>query len=118
MYAVLGLVSLVEVISDRKLPSLPWTEHHGRMDWSRLRGKNLTSWVRTSRRRTGTLLLARPQAITHKLQRIGFKLDKATVQLDVSQISGAGAQDRDASLARPGTPQTGGDGTNPGKKPV
>jgi hypothetical protein len=42
MYTALGLTSLDQVISNRKLR---WAGHVKRMDWSRLPRKFLTSWV-------------------------------------------------------------------------
>jgi hypothetical protein len=92
MYNVLGLTSLDQVISNRKLR---WAGHVRRMDWSRLPRKFLTSWVDAPRcRETGTLLLC-GHDVTCELQLIGFDIDRAAVQLGVWLSWGAAAQDRE-----------------------
>jgi hypothetical protein len=90
MYAALGLTSLDQVISNRKLR---WAWHVRRMDWSRLPHKFLTSWVDAPRCRGRAHSYGHD--LTHELQRVGFNLDRAAVQLGVSQSWGAAAQDRD-----------------------
>jgi hypothetical protein len=93
----LGLTSLDQVISNRKLR---WAGHVRRMDWSRLPRKFLTSWVDAPRCKgrahayghtpTGTTSRA-----SSSWQLIGFNLDRAAVQLGVSPSWGPAAQDRE-----------------------
>jgi hypothetical protein len=81
MYTALGLTSLDQVISNRKL-RLAWHVRLRRMDWSRLPLKFLTSWVDAPRCRGRTHSYGHD--LTRELQLIGFNLDRAAVQLDVS----------------------------------
>ena len=89
-YTALGLTSLDQIISNRKLR---WAGHVRRMDWSRLPRKFLTSWVDAPRSRGRAHSYGHD--LTHELEQIGFNLDRAAVQLGVSQSWGAAAQDRD-----------------------
>jgi hypothetical protein len=90
MYTALGLTSLDQVISNRKLR---WVGHVRRMDWSRLPRKFLTSWVDAPRCR-GRAHSYRHD-LTRELQLIGFHTDRAAVQRGVSPSWGAAAQDRE-----------------------
>jgi hypothetical protein len=94
MYTALGLTSLDQVISNRKLR---WAGHVRRIDWSKLRRKFLTSWVDAPRCRGRAHSYGHD--LTRELQLIGFNLHRTAVQLGVSLSWGAAAQDREKHLA-------------------
>jgi hypothetical protein len=89
MYIGLGLTSLDQVISNRKLR---WAGHV-RMDWSKLPRKILTSWVDAPRCRRRAHSYGHD--LTRELQLIGFNTDRAAVQRGVSPSWGAAAQDKE-----------------------
>jgi hypothetical protein len=91
MYAALGLTSLDQVISIQKLR---WAGHVRRMHWTRLPRKFLTSCVDAPRGRGRTHSYGHD--LSRELQLIGFNMDRAAVELGVSQSWGAAAQDRGA----------------------
>jgi hypothetical protein len=84
MYTALGLTSLDQVISSRKLRR---AGHVRLIDWSRLLRKFLTSWVDAPhcRGRAHSYL----HDLTRELQLIGFNTDRAAVQRGVSPSWGA-----------------------------
>jgi hypothetical protein len=84
MYTALGLTSLNQVISNRKMR---WAGHVRRMDWSRLPRKFITSWVNAPRCRGRAHSYG--HILTRKLQLGGFNLDRMAVQLGVSPSWGA-----------------------------
>jgi hypothetical protein len=90
MYTALGLTSLDQVISNRKLR---WAGHVRRMDRSRLPRKFLTSWVDAPRCRGRAHSYGHD--LTRELQLIGFNTDGAAVQRGVSPSWGTAAQDRE-----------------------
>jgi hypothetical protein len=97
MYTALGLTSLDQVISHRKLC---WAGQVRRADWSRLPRKILTSWVDAPRH------IGRAHSCGHDLARerqlIGFNTDRAAVQRGVSPTWGwgAAAQDKEKCMAQ------------------
>jgi hypothetical protein len=88
MYNALGLTSLDQVISNRKLR---WAGLVRRMDWSRPPRRFLTSWVDAPRCRGRAHSYGHD--LTRELQLIGFNTDRAAVQLGVSPSWGAAAQE-------------------------
>jgi hypothetical protein len=91
MYAALGLTSLDQVISNRKLC---WAGHVRRMDWIRLPRKFLASWMDAPRGRGQTHSYGHD--LSRELQLIGFNMDRAAVEPCVSHSWGAAAQYRGA----------------------
>jgi hypothetical protein len=80
--------------------ALGWArETHGLVEAPSQVPHVVASWVHAPRCRVsaedGTLLRARPHAVTRELQLIGFNLDSEAVQLGVSLSWGAAAQDRE-----------------------
>jgi hypothetical protein len=92
MYTALGLTSLDQVISNRKLR---WAGHVRRMDWLSLRlpRKFLTSWVDAPRCRGRAH--SSGHDLTRELQLIGFNTDRAAVQRGVSPSWGAAVQGKE-----------------------
>jgi hypothetical protein len=93
MYTALGLTSLDQVISNRKLR---WAGHVRRIDWSRLPRKFPTSWVDAPRCRGRAHSYGHDLShLTRELQLIGFNTDRAAVQRGVSPSWGGAAQDKE-----------------------
>jgi hypothetical protein len=110
IYTALGLTSLDQAISNRKLR---WAGHVRRMDWSRLPRK-LTSWVDAPRCRGRAHCYG--HGLMRELQLIGFNTDRVavhacTVQLGVSPswpLGGRRSRQREVAQAAARLPLAGG----------
>jgi hypothetical protein len=90
MYAALGLTSIDQYISSRKLR---WAGHVMRMSMSRLPRKFITSWVDAPRARGRAHFYGHD--LTHELRAAGFNLDRQAARIGVSRSWVETAQHRD-----------------------
>ena len=98
MYAALGLTSIDQYISSRKLR---WAGHVMRMSMARLPRKFITSWVHAPRAPGRTHFYGHDLA--HELRAAGFNLDRRAACIGVSRSWVETAQHRDVwrELAKP-----------------
>jgi hypothetical protein len=97
MYAALGLTSIDQYISSRKLR---WAGHVMRMSMARLPRKFITSWVHAPRAPGRTHFYGHDLA--HELRAAGFNLDRRAACIGVSRSWVETAQHRDVCMARTG----------------